>query len=367
MINFFNNITSPREVVTAGVSSQNKVQKQNSSVSNIEIAGNKNNTYSSQIEHSNAQPLSDEQKAEKQKANQKQLDEVAKMKRAGKTIESSVEGAGGSTLTLFNTYDKNGDLKLSQTKRDDGSISFVAEYENGKQISGTSYFPEGDVASKMEFKDGKPIKETNYSPYGDGTVTSSVDYEYYSNGNLKSKYEKSGYTYTQNLYYENGKLKSTITPTCTDEYNEAGKLVKTISSPADKDVTPSITYYEYDSDGRKILETEYEKDGKTLISKAETQYTDNKECTIVYDKFGKETFRTEDEKMPDGSIISREDNKFSSRIKYVNKDICNPEYYNYTEKGDLIAYVKGDNFYDANGNEISDDEYSELIEAARAK
>ena len=119
----------------------------------------------------------------------------------------------------------------------------------------------------MEFKDGEPIKETNYSPYGDGTVTSSVDYEYYSNGNLKSKYEKGGYTYTQNLYYENGKLKSTITPTCTDEYNEAGKLVKTISSPADKDVTPSITYYEYDSDGRKILETEYEKDGKTLISK----------------------------------------------------------------------------------------------------
>mgnify|MGYP006888163427 FL=1 len=176
MANFFD-ISIPKGITTNTVSLSNNVKQQENTF-DVGIKANSDKTYS-KIEHSNSQPLSEEQKAEKQKANQKQLDEMAKMKRAGKTISSTVSGAGGSTLTMLETYDKNGELKTVQTKRSDGSISYTANYDNGKQISGEGYFEDGTIASKSEFKDGNLIKETSYSSDGSGKVESSTSYEYY--------------------------------------------------------------------------------------------------------------------------------------------------------------------------------------------
>lgn len=164
-----------------------------------------------------------------------------------------------------------------------------------------------------------------------------------------------------------------------NEYDETGKLLKKTFKSHIEEEPSSVTYYEYDKEGREVSSSKYSEDGKTLISKTETQYTGNKTCTIVYDASGKEKFRTEEEIMSDGSIIRREDNQFLSRTKVVHDEKLNSEEtYDYTENGDLIAYSKpyinteeegviDDKYYDAKGNEISYDEYVTILESSREK
>lgn len=376
MANFFD-ISIPKGITTNTVSLSNNVKQQENTF-DVGIKANSDKTYS-KIEHSNSQPLSEEQKAEKQKANQKQLDEMAKMKRAGKTISSTVSGAVGSTLTMLETYDKNGELKTVQTKRSDGSISYTANYDNGKQISGEGYFEDGTIASKSEFKDGNLIKETSYSSDGSGKVESSTSYEYFPNGKLKSEVREHTLFPSKKEYYENGNLKFEQDSSNINEYDETGKLLKKTFKSHIEEEPSSVTYYEYDKEGREVSSSKYSEDGKTLISKTETQYTGNKTCTIVYDASGKEKFRTEEEIMSDGSIIRREDNQFLSRTKVVHDEKLNSEEtYDYTENGDLIAYSKpyinteeegviDDKYYDAKGNEISYDEYVTILERSREK
>lgn len=372
MTDLFYNISIHKGITTDGVSSSNNKPEENS---NIEIVSNQEHSYSfSNIEHSDAKPLTEEQKAKKHKAKQKQLEQIAKMKRAGQTISSSVSGANGSTLTLQETYDKNGELKLAQTIRSNGSISCTAEYDNGKQISQENYYEDGTLGTKSEFKDGKLIKEISYFPDGSGTIAKSTSYEYYPNGNLKSEIKEDPVSTSVKQYYENGTLKLNQSDAITREYDETGKLLKEkFNFPPDSGLPSFVKYYEYDKKGREISCSEYSKDGKTLTSKSETQYTKNKTCTIVYDASGKEKFRGETEEMPDGSIITRKNNKFIKRLKIVDNKL-DREMYFYTEDGKLIAYqipyedtesgLLDDKYYDANGKEISYDDYEAIIKAS---
>ncbi len=371
MNNLFYNVSMPKGIITDGISSSDNINKPETN-SNIEIVSNQEYSYTS-IEHSDAKPLTEEQKQKKHSAYQKQLDKIAKMKRAGQTISSSIPGANGSTLTKLETYDKNGELKIVQTKRSDGSISFTAEYDNGKQIRQEAYFEDGTLSSKSEFKDGKLIKEISYDPDGSGMIASSTSYEYYPNGNLKSEVKDDPISPAVKQYYENGTLKLDQSSISISEYDDTGKLLKqTFNSPNENKFTSSITYFEYDKEGREISSSKYSKDGKTLISKSETQYTQNKTSTIVYDTSDKEIFRSEEETMPDGSIIRRENNKFVDRIKVVDNEI-DKEIYHYTEDGKLIAYqipyenaesgYIDDKFYDGNGKEISYDDYEDILKS----
>ena len=375
MVNFSYDISIPKDITTNNVSSSNNGNRQENTL-NVGIKANNDQSYS-KIGHSNSKPLTEEQKAEKHKANQKQLDEVAKMKRAGKTISSTVRGADGSARTMLETYDKNGELKMCQTKRSDGSISCTNNYENGKQISSESYFEDGTLASKSEFQDGKLIKKISYSPDGSGKVETTTSYEYFPNENLKSEVREHPLFPSKKEYYENGNLKLEQDCSNIKEYNESGKLSKETFNSHTEEKPSLVTYYEYDKEGREVSSSKYSKDGKTLISKTETQYTSNKTCTIVYNASGEETYRHEEEKMSDGSLIRRENNKFISRTKVVYDEKLNPDkIYNYTENGDLIAYSKpyintendviDDKYYDAKGNEISPDEYEEIINATHS-
>lgn len=320
----------------------------------------------------------DKVSAQKQaESHKKQLDDIEKMKRANTTqTETEVNPNNGQKLTIVTKYDSMGNEEKMTVYREDGSISCVSNFKDGKQTGMDAYYPDGTLAAKTEFVDGKISKEVNYSP--DGNVKTTRTCEYYPNGNLKSDVCEGGLIPYSMTYYENGQLKQEKRFDTISEYNEKGQKIKETNTSENPEFA-GISTYEYNEDGKEISSHRYTLDGKILIERTESEYTDTKEIYKTYNQDGNLEFTIEYEKMPDGSTIQRENGKFTSRIKLVEGDnyetTGEKETYNMNESGETIAVMKpviekdetGQEYttfeyYDGKGNKITEDKYQEIME-----
>ena len=342
--------------------------------------------YELSVEHDeNSTPLTPEQIKAKQSAKQRTLDDIEKAKRANKTITETDETENG-TYTIETKYDALGNEEKRTVKREDGSICSIDEFNNGVISKTQSFFPEGAIAGDIEYNNhGKPLRERSYSPDPNepGKIEDTIEYEYYGNGNLKSKHNIGGLIEKEESYYENGNPKYKRNMMQYEEYNEKGQLIKsgTINRKTGED--RHTTLYEYDDLGRVIkksytyAEGELGDDGTTEISyegnikkhvsknptgqvkqiRTEETLTNGSNRTCVYSPDG--VLRTE-------QVNSFDETKGLSSSKTIIFDKTG-QMIGFTTSNDIELTEDGevyidtvDKYFNAKGEIISEEEYIKL-------
>ena len=346
-----------------------KIQENNSTTNekqNVELS----------IQHDTSTHLSEVQQALKEKRVQNELDEIEKAKRANKTITTTMEGENG-IYTVETKYDALGNEEKRIVKREDGSICNIDEFNNGIISKTQMFFPGGTIAGDIEYNnDGKPIKEKNYSsnPNENGVVVSSVDYEYYENGNLKCKKASAeGGIDKEEAYYENGSLKYTKNGPLYEEYNEQGQQTLYIVNNSDNLIENK---FEYNSSGQLIKEINHTYiDGEERNTITDITYENNIKKSIHKYSNGEVYRISTEETLPDGSskgcTYSPDGILREETIIHINSDdeeVVNTHCYN--EKGKLVAYQVEDagifKYYNAEGQSITVDDYEKIVEEQKA-
>lgn len=342
--------------------------------------------YKLALEHDeNSTPLTPEQIAAKQAARQKSLEDIEKAKRANKTITETDKTENG-TYTIQTKYDALGNEEKRIVKREDGSICNVNEFKNGIISKTQTFFPGGAIAGDIEYNNqGKPLKERNYSanPNEPGKIESTLEYEYYENGNLKSKRSVGGLIEKEELYYENGSPKYKKNNSQYEEYNDKGQVIKSgfINRTTGED--RKTTLYEYDFAGRVIKETYTVAEGELGESgTTEISYEGNVTKSVYKNSEGAVNQIMTEEKLangskkfciysPNGILRTEQINSFdettglaSSKTTIYDKD---GQKIGYTTSIDVEAAEEGETYidtetkyYNSKGESISEEEYDNL-------
>lgn len=352
----------------------------------IQKTDTSNNNCGLSIEHNEkSTPLTPEQIKAKQSAKKRALDDIEKAKRANKTITETDKTENG-TYTIETKYDALGNEEKRTVKREDGSICSIDEFNNGIISKTQMFFPEGAIAGDIEYNNqGKPLRERSYSPNPNelGKIEDTIEYEYYGNGNLKSKHNIGGLIEKEESYYENGNPKYKRNMMQYEEYNEKGQLIKsgTINRKTGED--RNTTLYEYDDLGRVIKESDtyaegelgddgtteisYEGNIKKYVSKnptgqvkqirTEETLTNGSNRTCVYSPDG--VLRTE-------QIDSFDETKGLSSSKTIIFDKTG-QMIGFTTSNDIELTEDGevyidtvDKYFNAKGEIISEEEYIKL-------
>lgn len=235
---------------------------------NVQMTTGSNNVDPTKITHSNDSELTPEQKAEKEKLNQKQLDEIAEMKakanhaqiirdfdKLAKDYNGEIQTEKGDYYESHILYDENGKivkkLAIFYDQDNKGVVSAVFEDtpkydENGELTKITTVnAADGKPTMEREYKDGKlvckrdltgELMTEHYSYDADGNL-SKIEYgdtpddkmvEYYAPGNSEEPYlrEKTWKTgdgtevYEEVHYDDEGNMISSV-------HKENGQITKT--------------------------------------------------------------------------------------------------------------------------------------------
>lgn len=336
----------------------------------IQKTDTSNNNYELSIEHNeNSTPLTPEQIEAKQSAKQRALDDIAKAKRANKTIIQTDE----YNHTIETKYDALGNEEKKVVKREDGSICEIEQFNDGVISKTQRFWPEGDICEEIEYnEEGKPIIERSYDPNETSKIKSTIMYEYYDNGNLKFKYCNDNISENKEIYYENGTPKYKMNNGIYEEYNDKGLLIKSGIKNKMTGEDDMTTIYEYDSLGRVIKESisrAKRELGEDENETVEISYDGNVTKRVAKNTEGQVTYIKTIEKLANGAqkycIYSPDGTLRTEAIEsHTETGVPNIKTTKYNKNGQIIGSYIDDGieskYYNSNGEKISEDEYFKL-------
>lgn len=295
-----------------------------------------------------------ETQAKRADAHQKAIDEISKMKeQAQNNTQTKIEEIvlnDGSKIFIHTKYNSSGVPIEGTAVREDGSISSKTEYKDGKPVRQEQFYRDtGELAMVSEYNEnGKVSKEMHFDPDSKDNITSTISYEYYENGNVKSQNVNDWLGKKVSEYYENGILKRMQDDFKCEEYNEDGNLIKCTNSR-----THTVETKEYDSQGREIKSQTLDLETNQLIESSTVEYLGNIQRHIVKDMDG-ETNVLDYINHDDGSMEHRENGIFVSRNKFESykengRNIDKST--EYDEKGN-ITKISVEEFYKENNNDV---------------
>ena len=214
----------------------------------------------------------------------------------------------GGFLSRFNTYDGDGVLETYETYTygqngkqtaasrytADGVLKQETQYDSaGNHVKSSSYDENGTLSWVDEYEDSNLVKSSWYNE--DGTVNNYTVYEYDSAGNRvkSSSYDENGTLSWVDEYEDSNLVKSswynedgTVNNYTVYEYDSAGNRVKT-SQYNENGILDGYTISEYDSDGNCVKESSYS-GGGTLSQFKVFEYNEQGQETkcSYYDKQG---------------------------------------------------------------------------------
>ncbi len=266
--------------------------------------------------------------------------------------------------TEYDTFNKHGDLLVTERKKLDGTTLFKEEhthnyeYDNNGNITKHVHIFEGEELERIDYAYnavGNVIKESNYYGgrlYGvqefndNGNVIKQMSYD--ENGVETERYEMTynemGLPLKQTMF-ENGKEVGHMQAS----YDENGNMTKLVT--VQDGVEVSKTEYEYNNNGYILKETRYE-NGKEVASEL-YEYHENGE-EKKFSRYEEGVLTSLSEYNENGDIIKDmylyddgeylnvyEYDKDGNRIKstaYFNGVITSLEEYN--KNGDTVKYIR---------------------------
>ena len=187
-----------------------------------------------EIEHQDVAPLSEEEKAKRTSAREKQQDDINKAKRANKTITEPYTDESGRKFTLTTKYDKYGEPEIVTRTRENGTIASINRYKDGILMEEETIDITGRKKITSFDSNENPVQEKEY--YENGGLLSTTDWTYYSNGQLKEFNSTGGAQTVRKTFNEQGK------PLVIKTHGKIGKFL----------YRDSFTEYKYNSKGEQI-------------------------------------------------------------------------------------------------------------------